>query len=158
MSKTIVAPFVRNPYNYDLKEASDSSGLDCSVDGPGRTKQSFKEEADINTLIKRFGIGNPLPTGARIPSYGDFTQAGDYQTALNVINEAERAFYAVPADVRARFLNDPARFVEFFNDEQNYPEAVRLGLVPPDARGTVPPAPAQPSTPPVDNPPASPVK
>lgn len=153
MSK-VVPPFVRNPYNYDLAELSDATGLDCSVDGPGRTKQAFAEEADINTLIKRFGVGNPLPTGARIPSYGDFSGATDYQTALNVIHNAERAFYAVPADVRARFLNDPARFVDFFNQGENRAEAIRLGLVPPAAdRGPEPPP-----APPVDNPPAPPVK
>lgn len=136
----VVAPFVRSPFNYDLAEASDAAGLDCSVDGLGRTKQSFAEEADINTLIKRFGIGNPLPSGARIPSYGDFSSVGTYQDALHVLDAADRAFMAVPANVRSRFGNNPALFVDFFNDSANRDEAVRLGLVPPAPAVVVPPS------------------
>ena len=134
-----VLPFVRNPYNYDLAEASNDAGLDCSVDGLGRTKQSFAEEADINTLIRRFGIGNPLPSGARIPSFGDFNGISDYQTALHVLDAADKAFMSVPANVRSRFNNDPSLFVEFFNDSANRDEAAKLGLVPPAAPVPVPP-------------------
>ena len=139
MSIKIVPPFVRSPYNYDLAQASDDSGLDCSVDGPGRTKQSFAEEADINTLIRRFGVGNPLPSGARLPSFGDFHGVGGYQDALNALTAADKAFYSVPADVRSRFGNSPGLFLEFFNQEANYDEAVKLGLV---VARPAPPAPA----------------
>lgn len=124
-------PFVRNPYNYDPAELSDETGLDCSCDGAGRTKQSFAEEADINTLIKRFGIGNPLPQGVRVPSFGDFNGVYDYQSALNVLQAADRAFMNLPADLRSRFGNDPAAFVAFCDDENNHAEAVRLGMIPP---------------------------
>lgn len=151
----IKPPFVRSPYNYDLKEASDSSGLDCSVDGFGRTKQSFAEEADINTLIRRFGIGNPLPQGARLPSYGDFTGVGSYQDALNVLDAADRAFYAVPADVRSRFGNNPGLFLDFFNKSENYDEALKLGLV---VAREAPPAPVVPPVVPPGQPPVPPVK
>ncbi|NBQ54799.1 MAG: hypothetical protein EBU49_14630 [Proteobacteria bacterium] len=126
----VVFPFVRSAYNYDLKEASDLSGLDCSCDGAGRTKQSFAEEADINTLIRRFGIGNPLPQGTRVPSFGDFNGVTDYQTALNLIDRADRAFMGLPAHLRTRFGNDPASFVAFCDDDANRDEAVRLGMVP----------------------------
>lgn len=130
MGNKVEAPFVRSPYNYDLAKASDDSGLDCSCDGAGRTKQSFSEEADINTLIRRFGIGNPLPQGVRVPSYGDFSGVYDYQSALNVLQRADAAFMGLPANLRSRFGNDPAAFVAFCDDDANRDEAVRLGMVP----------------------------
>lgn len=126
----VKAPFVRSPYNYDLKAASDAAGLDCSVDGPGKTSQAFAEEADINTLIRRFGIGNPLPQGTRVPSYGDFNGVTDYQSALNLLNQADKAFMALPADLRSRFGNSAAAFVAFVDDDSNRDEAIRLGMVP----------------------------
>ncbi|WNK13671.1 MAG: internal scaffolding protein [Microvirus sp.] len=123
--------FVRNPYNYSLSEASFESGLDCSADGPGRTKQSFKEEADINTLIKRFGVGAPLPQSVRPPSFGDFSSAVvDYQSALNLLNKANSSFMNLPAEVRARFSHNPQEFIAFVDDDRNRLEAERLGLVP----------------------------
>lgn len=138
MSKAIVPPFVRNPYNYDLAQASNDSGLDCSCDGAGRTKQSFAEEADINVLIRRFGIGGPFPQGVRMPTYGDFTGVTDYQQALNAIGQADRSFMALPAHVRSRFGNDPGAFVAFCSDEANREEAIKLGLVPPPPEAAKP--------------------
>ncbi|QCQ85080.1 internal scaffolding protein [Blackfly microvirus SF02] len=140
MAKVPALPFVRSPYNYDLKEASDASGLDCSVDGPGKTKQSFAEEADINTLIRRFGVNGQLPAGVRMPTYGDFTGVGDFQSALNAVSDAQAAFMRMPADVRSRFGNDPGAFVDFCSDEANRDEAVKLGLVPPPPKLEVPEA------------------
>jgi len=148
---TTKPPFVRNPYNYDLKEASDASGLDCSVDGPGRTKQSFAEEADINTLIRRFGIDGPFPSGVRMPSFGDFSNVTSYQDALHVLRSAEQSFMALPAHVRSRFGNNPSAFVEFCDDPSNRAEALKMGLVeaplPSPAAAAPAPVPAAPAAP-----------
>jgi len=128
--QTIKPPFVRNPYNYSLADASNEAGLDCSCDGMGRTKQQFAEEADINTLIKRFGLDGKMPVGVRMPTFGDFSQVYDYQTAQNALKQASDSFMALPARVRARFSNNPHEFVEFCSDDSNRAEAIALGLVP----------------------------
>lgn len=125
-------PFLRTGYNYDRNEASDASGLDCSAD-PGETHQSFAEECDINTLIRRFGLGGQLPVGLRAPTYGDFTGVDDYQSALNSVIAADDAFMAMPAEVRARFHNSAHEFVQFCSDDKNRDEAVKLGLALPQA-------------------------
>ena len=140
MGNKVVLPFVRSPYNYDAAALSDETGLDCTCDGAGRTKQSFAEEADINTLIRRFGIGNPLPQGVRVPSFGDFNGVTDYQSALNLIHRADSAFMGLPAGLRSRFGNDPAAFVAFCDDDGNRDEAVRLGLVPAPVAAVVVPS------------------
>ncbi|AXH75296.1 MAG: internal scaffolding protein [Microviridae sp.] len=119
--------FVRSPYNYDVDAASDASGLRC--EDPSLAHQSFKEECDINTIVERFGLGYSMPEGLAAPSYGDFTEVRDFQGALNAIATARESFDALPANVRARFQNDPGAFVDFCDDARNRPEAEALGLV-----------------------------
>lgn len=97
----------------------------------GMTKQSFKEECDINTLVQRFGLTGQLPENVRAPVYGDFTEVVDYQSALNAVIAADASFMELPASVRSRFANNPALFVDFCSDPANREEAIKLGLVVP---------------------------
>lgn len=95
-----------------------------------KTKQSFKEECDINTIVKRFGVTGVLPSSVRMPTYGDFTDVGDFREAMEAIRTANESFAEMPSEVRERFQNDPAKFVDFCSDEKNLPEARKLGLAP----------------------------
>lgn len=131
------APFVRNPYNYDTTKASDEAGEKNTE--PSMTKQSFAEEADINTIVKRFHLTGELPNNVRMPTYGDFTDVPTFQDAMNAIRTATESFNAMPADIRAKFHNDPAEFVAFCDDPENYDQAKKWGLVNPNK--TEPPAP-----------------
>lgn len=124
-------PFIRSAYNYDRYEASNESGLRCEDDT--LAQQSFKDECDINTIVRRFGVTGQHPSGVRMPTYGDFTNVVDFHSAMNAVAQAKESFDAMPAEVRARFNNDPAQFVEFCSKEENKDEAVKLGLVDPAA-------------------------
>lgn len=119
--------FLRTPYNYDTNEASDESGLRCEDES--LAQQHAKDETDINTIVRRFGLTGELPNGVRAPQYGDFTDAVDYHTAMNAVTTANAAFMQMPADIRARFNNDPGAFVDFCSDENNRDEAKKLGLI-----------------------------
>lgn len=119
--------FLRTPYNYDTDAASNESGLACEE--PSLAQQHFKDECDINTILERFNITGMLPQSPLSPRYGDFTGIGDYHTALNRVIAAQDEFEALPAQIRARFENDPAKLIEFLDDEANRPEAESLGLV-----------------------------
>lgn len=119
--------FLRTPYNYDTMEASDASGLSCPE--PTLAQQHAREETDINTIVRRFGLTGELPNNVRVPRYGDFTAVSDYQTAMNMVMEANEAFMQLPADVRSRFNNDPGALVDFMSDDSNRAEAEKLGLV-----------------------------
>lgn len=115
--------------------------------GPSMAKQSFAEEVDINTIVRRFGISGQLPVGVRMPSYEDFTEVHDFKSAMDAIALAREAFDAMPAHVRERFDNDPAKFVDFTSDDGNLAEARKLGLVPPEevvVEPVVPPVPPAP--------------
>lgn len=107
-------------------------GLECKDES--RAVQSQKEEADINTIVKRFGLTGQLPQSVRVPTYGDFgDEVFDYTSAMLAIRRADESFMAMPADVRARFQNDPQQFVEFCSDEKNLDEMRKLGLAVPKA-------------------------
>lgn len=114
---------------------SNASGLKC--EDPTLTQQNFAEEADINTIVERFGITGQLPTNVRMPSYEDYTNVVDFQTAMNSIAQAREAFDEMPAKVRARFHNDPAEFVDFCSKEENRDEAKKLGLLKPEEQAAI---------------------
>jgi phage internal scaffolding protein len=119
--------FLRTPYNYDTDAASNESGLACEE--PSLAQQHYKEECDINTILERFNITGLLPESPLSPRYGDFSGIGDYHTALNRVIAAQDEFEALPAQIRARFENDPSKLIEFLENENNRPEAEELGLV-----------------------------
>ena len=119
--------FLRTPYNYDTDAASNESGLACEE--PSLAQQHFKEECDINTILQKFNITGILPEAPLSPRYGDFSGIGDYHSAMNRVLAAKKEFEALPAQIRARFQNDPAQLIEFLQDENNRPEAEELGLV-----------------------------
>lgn len=141
------APFVRSPYNYDRHAASNASGLLCR--DPSLAVQDAKDEVDINTIVRRFGLTGELPEDVRAPSYGDFAGVRDYHSAMNAVCVANEAFDAMPPEVRLRFNNDPGSFVDFCSVPGNEDELRKLGLIPPvptapEPPGDVPVAPAVP--------------
>ena len=121
------AIFLRSPFNYDMMAVSNETALVCL--DPSRTKQSFAEESDINTLVMRFGLTGKLPENVSVPQYGDFLEVGTYQESLNFVIAAEESFMKMPAHVRARFHNDPGAFLDFVGNEANRGEAEKLGVV-----------------------------
>lgn len=123
------APFVRSPYNYSMEAASDASGLRC-LDS-SRAIQSARDECDINTIVRNFGLTGQLPDEVRVPMSGDFSDVLDYQTALNAVIAADGAFMELPAAIRARFDNNPQKLMEFIADRGNLDEARKLGLLKP---------------------------
>ncbi len=125
MSKSSV--FLRTPYNYDTMQVSNETGLECLDES--LAQQHAKDETDINTIVRRFGLTGELPSGVRAPQYGDFTSATDYHTAMNAVISANQSFMQLPADVRARFNNDAGAFVDFCSDDKNRDEAQKLGLI-----------------------------
>jgi phage internal scaffolding protein len=125
MSKNTV--FLRTPYNYDKDAASNESGLACEE--PSLAQQHHKDECDINNILRQFNITGLLPESPLSPRYGDFTGISDYHTAMNRVIAVQDEFELLPAQIRARFNNDPAELIQFLDDGNNRSEAVELGLI-----------------------------
>lgn len=101
--------------------------------GESRTKQAFKDESDINNILKRYNVTGVLPDQSRaaLAHFGDFTNVPSYDEALNTVIESQAAFMQLPAVMRQRFGNDPQHLLAFLSDENNREEAIKLGFVNP---------------------------
>lgn len=121
---------VRSAVSYDRK--GDSARHANRIGGKSRTLQSQKDDADINVIMKRFGVTGLAPNNVRAPTYGDFTDAMDFRESMDAIRAAKESFMQMPAAVRKRFANDPQLFVEFCSDKKNLDEMRALGLAIPE--------------------------
>lgn len=108
---------------------------------PSLTKQSFVQECDINSIMKKFlKTGLVEHVNRYNGNYGDFTELPvDYQEAMNIVLRADEVFMSLPAGIRSRFGNDPQGFLQFVSDPKNEREMIELGLAKPR-----PPAPPEP--------------
>ncbi len=103
--------------------------------GPSLAKQSFQNECDINTIMRKFeknGLIDHLNTYNG--EYGNFIPFADYHTSLNTILAADEAFASIPSSIRTRFDNDPAKFLEFAQNQNNLDQMIEMGLAPPRPR------------------------
>lgn len=99
------------------------------VEDKGFTQQEFALDSDINEIVRRFGLTGRLPDVVNVPQYGDFVGITDYHSAMLALRRADESFMEMPAEVRARFNNDPQYMMEFLDNADNRDEAVKLGLV-----------------------------
>ncbi|WNK14697.1 MAG: internal scaffolding protein [Microvirus sp.] len=120
----------------------------------GRTKQAFKDECDINNIMQRYQKTGILPeTQQRVAQYLDAT-GFDFQASMEQVAAAKTMFEQIPAAIREKFENDPAKFVEFCENPANLPELTEMGLAtrrePSGGVGSSPPAPSAPMAQPIN--------
>lgn len=116
----------------------------------GLTKQSFKDECDINKILARFqktgALSHYMASG---PQYGEITQA-TLSDAMNIVATANTMFEELPSSIRDRFKNDPGEFLDFVQDPKNAEEMAELGL----RKSSPQKAPQEPETPKAENTPS----
>lgn len=95
------------------------------------TQQHFAKDANLNTIMKRFGVTDgAFPPAALDPRFfGDFTDAIDFREHLDRVRNAVDRFNALPADLRSQFNNDPILLHDWVTDPANANDAVELGLL-----------------------------
>lgn len=123
----------------------------------GRTKQSFKDETDINKLLAKAARGESLSHLQRHgASYGDFTDMPDLLEAQTRLSRGQAIFAELPGEIRREFNQSAGAFFAFVNDPENSKDLARLipGLV---ERGTQLPAVDRTLVPPVEDPVLEPV-
>lgn len=74
-------------------------------------QQQFADEVDINTIIRRFGLGGAPAYAPGV--YGDFTGVTDYWSAREAVERAEAGFMQLPAEARDKFDNDAGKFLMY---------------------------------------------
>lgn len=97
--------------------------------GESATKQSFKDEADINQITARYlktgVLGNPNAT--RQAQFGDYTSM-DFMEMRNLIADVDQLFNSLPSRIRKRFNNDTYQLIRWIENPDNNEEAIKLGL------------------------------
>lgn len=113
---------------------------------PSRTQQHFKDECDIDRILKKYSatgfLVDPLAP-RRDPLFGDFSESMSFMEAQTRIVRVREAFDSLPSQIRDRFGNDPYRLLSWCEDPDNAEEAVQLGLLPESTLPKKDPAPAE---------------
>lgn len=90
-------------------------------------QQHFKNDCDLNAIIKKYPDG-VLPPPKSQPVYGDFTALGKgLQDSMNALQFVSDWFAGLPAEIRAKFDNDPLAAQRFVIS--NPDGAVDLGIL-----------------------------
>jgi len=85
----------------------------------GRTKQSFKDETDINKIMARFTKTGTISHLAKYEgTYSDFSDF-DFHEQQNMLSRGEEIFANLPAEIRREFSQSPAAFFKYVNDPEN---------------------------------------
>lgn len=127
---------MRAAFAYDVDAASLEAGLECR--DKTLTVQSQKDETDINTIVKRFGLTGELPVIQRVPLQVDLDDLLDYRQCMDYVIAGQKSFDSLPAGIRSRFENDHVAFVEWAVKPENLEELRSLGLAPPAPQASSP--------------------
>jgi len=103
-----------------------------------RTDQSFKNEVNINTIVKRLQNGQ-MPN-QKIGSYGDVSEISHLTLgdALNRVVLAQQAFESLPVQAKQLIGNDWTRYEELA-ENHNQEKLNKLGLVTDNTPQNTPP-------------------
>lgn len=112
----------------------DRPDADFSLDQKGEpslTRQSEADAVDINKIMERFDRTGQLPISMKmLPRYGD-ARVVDFQTAKQIVIEAESAFNDLPAKTRQYFGHDLQNLSNAISDssEENAQKLLELGIL-----------------------------
>jgi len=96
--------------------------------GPSLTKQSFTKECDINNILKKYQKTGAIDhVNKNEASYG-YATSDDFTASMAIVAKGQSMFEELPSTIRTKFENDPAKFLDFVQDENNLKEMQELGL------------------------------
>lgn len=74
--------------------------------------QAYADECDINTIMRRYALGDTDVLSRIQGTYGDVSNIPtNYAELMNAKLEAERLFYGLSAEVREKYNNDVTQFM-----------------------------------------------
>lgn len=117
---------------------------------PGRTKQAFKDDCDINKILYKFEQTGTVSHLQRFEGhYGEFATY-DLLEAERRLARGRAIFNDLPAELRREFHESPAEFFKFVNAPENvgrlhevFPELAQKGRQLPDVSMNTPPRPVE---------------
>ncbi len=94
------------------------------------TEPQHAGTTNINEIMAKYHKSGLLPQQMEGYCYGDFSSGENYHEIQNKLLAAQESFLSLPSDLRRRFENDPAQFLDFYQDPENAAELVEMGLLP----------------------------
>lgn len=104
-------------------------GDDTLIVGKSLTKQSEADACDINQIVHRYintGVIEHLREKPDV--FMDLGTQLEFQDALELVRNAQYSFAIMPAEIRGRFDNDPAKFLAFVDENDDF--LFKLGIAP----------------------------
>jgi len=95
-------------------------------------EQQHRAQVNINTIMRKLHAQGTLPPFQTGATYGDFSNAEDYQSCQERILKARSDFMCLPSELRTRFENKPENLIRFLEDPENLAECRELGLIAPE--------------------------
>lgn len=105
--------------NFSSQFKHSAPGITCPPPEETQVQQHFKEECDINTILRRIeGGADPSILMQRKGCYMDLTDLDveSLRDSFDAVSVAEEVFMTLSADVRKKFDDDPAVFMEYLDD------------------------------------------
>lgn len=134
---------------YSRFSTPDSAAVEF---GASMTQQHFKDECDINNILKSYR--GKVPASEEPAFFMDCT-VNDLQSAYEIAEDIGARFDSLDSEVRARFNNNPLELLEFVHNADNQTAAIELGLLPKPAPEPAPAPESAPAPEPAPAPPAS---
>lgn len=95
--------------------------LFCSE--PSLTKQSFKDECDINNIVNLFTQTGQMPTvNTMAEQYGDSPNI-TLKTALDLVKNLNQEFDNLSPEIQAGFNDNPREYAQFLSDYEEMPDS-----------------------------------
>ena len=92
------------------------------------TKQSFTKECNINTILAKYQKTGAIDhVNKNQGSYG-YASSDDFTASMEIVARGQTMFNELPSSIRTKFENDPAKFLDFVQDDKNKKEMQELGL------------------------------
>lgn len=105
--------------------------MQTNNDDPSLTEQHHKLGTDINYIISKYQKNRVIdPALIKSGNYG-FATSHDFNSAMLLVTQAQRQFDSLPADFRKEFNDDPAQFLHYCQEPENFEVLVEMGLAEP---------------------------
>ncbi len=99
--------------------------VQVTFNDPIITEQHHKHTCNINYKIKHF-----TQSGQNLPNqtFG-YASEKSFHESMNIVTKSQENFALLPAKIRTKFDNNPAKLLQFLDNPENALEAASLGLI-----------------------------
>ncbi len=92
----------------------------------GRTKQTFRDETDINKILQRAQkTGTISHLNKHQAQYADFSEYDFFENTM-MLTKGREIFDDLPSEIRSEFNGSPAGFFKYVNDPENKDRLIKL--------------------------------